>query len=424
MAQIPSINDASNASTLVQKETSLFQNNQEEVVEPNSVETNNTLEENIDPQQNNQIDLPLEQNEILEQTSSKYLYESVDFDDSLIQSKQLYAKFLDFPTTVFAHQRVAVKIEALITTQEYTHIQTRFINSNSVAVINPQESWKTVGNNKLNNEFFLKIYNNDFELPTFQLVLYHYDEIIDVVNLPLQKVRHTNISSNDEEFSNVIAQTLDVTMLNARQYSNEEILVVLQLEALNGNLEDFRLKAYEEQFLMSLDESYPKQVLTFNVIVPIYTKSIKFKYYNTQKEQFETLSAAVKLDEQLISTQTDLNPNNNNMELYKKVAVGIAAMVFILIYILRRHPFYIIIAIAFSAVFFYFAKPNDSLVIHQGTNIYILPTPNSTVFHVTQTKQLVEILNTKGSYFKILFKFEDQNTRTVGWIKEKDIVEN
>jgi hypothetical protein len=112
------------------------------------------------------------------------------------------------------------------------------------------------------------------------------------------------------------------------------------------------------------------------------------------------------------------------MQLYKKVAVGVAAIFFILIYLFKRKLLYLLIAIVFALVFFYFAKPNDSLIIHKGTNIYILPTNNSTVFHVTQRKQLVEILNKQYNYYKILFKFENQTTKTVGWIKEEDIVEN
>jgi hypothetical protein len=401
---------AANASGLVEQESVLFEN------------SSHDLQENI-AQDSNESTI-IEEAFVQEVNNINYLYESIDFDPSNIQSKQLYAKFLELPQTVFTHQRVGVKIEALVTTQAYTHIQTRFIDSKNVAVINPEDSWQTLGNNKLNNEFFLKIYSSDFKLPTFELILFQDDTIVDVVHLEPNNIRYTDISSNDIEFSSIIAQSLDVKVVNARQYSNEEILVVLQLEAFNGNLEDFRLKEYEEQFLMSLEESYPQQTLTFNVIVPIYTKKIEFKYYNTKKNQFDKLSTHIQLDEQLISTQTDLNPNNSSMQLYKKVAVGVAAIFFILIYLFKRKLLYLLIAIVFALVFFYFAKPNDSLIIHKGTNIYILPTNNSTVFHVTQRKQLVEILNKQYNYYKILFKFENQTTKTVGWIKEEDIVEN
>jgi len=71
-----------------------------------------------------------------------------------------------------------------------------------------------------------------------------------------------------------------------------------------------------------------------------------------------------------------------------------------------------------------YAKPNSAMVIEEETKIYILPTNNSTVFYITPNKQHVEILDKKEHFIKILFKLNDHNGKTVGWIKEEDIVED
>jgi hypothetical protein len=85
---------------------------------------------------------------------------------------------------------------------------------------------------------------------------------------------------------------------------------------------------------------------------------------------------------------------------------------------------YIIIAIILSIAFFIFTRPNSLITISGNTKIYILPTNNSTVFYISPNQQSVETLDKKGEFIKVLFKINEQNSKTVGWIKEEDIVKN
>lgn len=360
----------------------------------------------------------------LEEDNYSYLFEEVPFDLENKQSNTLYAKFINYPTTVYTSQRFALEIETLITTTEFTKIETRFLNSKDISIINPQDNWEKTNNNTFKNLYFFKVYTQEFQIPTFQIILYNEDEIVDVVYLKPQEVNYTNIALKDNQFSNVIAKEMNVISSKTRQYSNNELLTVLEIEAVSGNLEDFRLKEFNEQLLMSLEENYPKQKLIYNTIIPIHTKEIKFNYYDTQTNRFKKIVIPIKLEQELVSTQTDLNPNDSNIEMYKKVALGILTILFIIMYLIKRKNIYILIAIILSIFFFMFAKPNSAMVIEESTKIYILPTKNSTVFYITPTKQLVEILDKKEKFTKILFKMNDQKNKTVGWIKEKDIVED
>ncbi len=359
-----------------------------------------------------------------EEESYAYLFEEVPFDLENKQSNTLYAKFINYPTTVYTSQRFALEIETLITTSDFTKIETRFLNSKDISIINPQENWQKTNNNTYKNLYFFKVYTQEFQIPTFQIILYNEDEIVDVVYLKPEEVNYTNIALKDNQFSNVIAKEMKVLSSKTRQYSNNELLTVLEIEATSGNLEDFRLKEFNEQLLMSLEENYPKQKLIYNTIIPIHTKEIKFNYYDTQTNRFKKIIIPIKLEEELVSTQTDLNPNDSNIEVYKKIALGVLTILFIIMYLIKRKNIYIIIAVILSIFFFMFAKPNSAMVIEENTKIYILPTNNSTVFFITPTKQLVEILDKRENFTKILFKLNDQNNKTVGWIKEKDIVED
>ena len=104
--------------------------------------------------------------------------------------------------------------------------------------------------------------------------------------------------------------------------------------------------------------------------------------------------------------------------------MGVLTIFFLLLFLIKRKNSYIIIAILLSVVFFFFTKPNNLITIAQATKIYILPTNNSTVFYISPEEQSVEILDKKGEFIKVLFELNIENGKTVGWIKEEDIVKN
>lgn len=410
------------------QERSLFEPSN--VIE-NSIDESKQLEDELYNQieeeqtQNKQVEEEHKQSAIyFEEQDYSYLFTEASFDSLNKQSNSIYAKFVNYPTTIYTSQRFAIEIESIITTQEFTKIESRFIDAKDVSIINPQQIWQKMAKNSYKNLYFFKVHTENFQMPTIQIVLYNNDEIVDVSYLKPKELSYTDIAVEDMLFSNVIASSVELISSKTRQYSNSELLAVLEIEAVNGNLEDFRLKEFKKQLLMSLEEEYPKQKLIYNTIVPIHTKEINFNYFDTKTNRFKKISVPIKLEEELVSTQTDLNPNDNNIELYKKIALGILTIFFILLYLLKRKNSYIVIAIVLSILFFIFAKPNGAMIIEQDTKIYILPTKNSTVFYITANKQMVEILDKKRPFIKILFQLNGQNIKTVGWIKEKDIVED
>lgn len=409
--------------TLTNQEQQIFQETIQETTEELSVDSA-LVEEAMNKPFPIEKMVTKEVKEVFDEDNSEYLFQEIPFNGANKQSNSIYAKFINYPTGIYTSQRFAIEIEALVTTNEFTKIETRFLNSKEVFILNPKEDWEKSVNNTHKNLYFFKVNSQAFQLPTFQIVLYNKNNIVDVIYLKPNPINYTNIAVKDNQFSNVIANDIKILSTKTRQYSNTELLTVLEIEATYGNLEDFRLKEFGEQLLMSLDENYPKQKLIYNTIVPIYTKEIKFNYYNTQTKQFKKITIPITLDQELVSTQTDLNPNDSSIEVYKKIALGVLTIFFLLLFLIKRKNSYIIIAILLSVVFFFFTKPNNLITIAQATKIYILPTNNSTVFYISPEEQSVEILDKKGEFIKVLFELNIENGKTVGWIKEEDIVKN
>jgi uncharacterized pyridoxamine 5'-phosphate oxidase family protein len=64
------------------------------------------------------------------------------------------------------------------------------------------------------------------------------------------------------------------------------------------------------------------------------------------------------------------------------------------------------------AIVAYLFVPNTKILLEPDTKIYILPTKHSTIFNKLEQKELVEIINKKKNYLKVLFE-----NKNIGWIK-------
>ena len=162
--------------------------------------------------------------------------------------------------------------------------------------------------------------------------------------------------------------------------------------------------------------------MIYYVVIPIHQKSIVFNYYNTNSEKLEKINIPIKFEEELVSTQTDLNPNNSSFEFYKKLAVAAISIIFLILFIWKRSYIYLIIFLLCSIVFILFAMPNKNVKLKENTVIYILPTKNSTIFQKMENEVAVEEMKRKDGFVKIMFKRGEN--KFIGWVKENDVIKN
>ena len=261
-------------------------------------------------------------------------------------------------------------------------------------------------------------------MPTIQILMYKNGKIFEIVTLKAKKITYTDVAEDNENFSNVIAKNLEIMTHKTKQYTNNQLLTILELKAEQGNLEDFHLKSFKDQGVNFIEENSINQRAIYYAIIPIYTKKISFEYYNSDMNNFVKIQSQVVLKNELVSTQTDLNPNNSNILLYKKILSGSFSLLFFLLYVLRRRFLSIFMALIFLIIFILYNLPNEVLKVKKNSNIYILPTNNSTVFYKLDKIQKVEILNKKDDFLKIFFKKSNTQKEIIGWVKENNIVKN
>jgi|GEM_PF-381852 len=339
-------------------------------------------------------------------------------------SKFIYADYDKVPKIVFKNQRFKVSLKATITTDAFDKIETRFINHKNISILNPKNKWEYGNKNNYLNKYYFKVETKNFVMPTFQVLMYKEGKVFEIITLKPKNIKYTNVSDEKENFSNIIAQKLEIVSHKTKQYTNTQLLTILELKSKQGNLEDFHLKKFKEQGLNSLEEKGSTQTALYYAVIPVFTKKISFEYYNSELNNFKRVQSQVVLSNELVSTQTDLNPNKSNILFYKKVLFAGLSIFFFILFLIRRKFFSVFLTLIFLIIFILYNLPNEMVKVKQNSNIYILPTNKSTVFFKLPVEQKVEILNKKDNFVKIFFKKRTNSQEIIGWIKESNIVKN
>ncbi|APW64624.1 hypothetical protein LPB137_01595 [Poseidonibacter parvus] len=339
---------------------------------------------------------------------------------NLFAAKNLYVSYKEIPKKVYKNQKFQIKLKALITTKNFDYITTSFSNSKNIKVLNPKSKWVNTSGANYETNFFFKVGTGSFKLPRFSVKLIKNGNVIETTNLGGRNITYSDIATDDERFSNIIAKDFKLKAYKTKQYNNKESLTIIDVDALNSNLEDFKIKGIEEQGTSELNDNYPNQNLIYYLVLPIHKKKIEFNYYNTATKSFVTVTVPLILQNELVSTQTDLNPNDSSFEKYKKMALVVILVLFILLYIWKRNKIYLIISIILLIVSVIYLMPNRTGIVKKDSYIYILPTDKSTIFFQLKNEEKVEVLNKKREFIKVM----GIKNKFIGWIKEENLGKN
>lgn len=338
------------------------------------------------------------------------------------KEKNIYLSYKAFPQKIFKNQRFEITLKAIITAEDYDKIETRFINSQNMNVLNPESPWIELEDKTFENTFYFKAYEDSFVMPTFQVAIFKNLEFIEVENILPQEVSFSEIGKNIDNFSSVIAKELVINAHKTKQYNNDELITIMDINAVESNLEDFTIKGVQEQGISKIDDNYPEQNLLYYLVLPVHTKKLDFSYYNSYEKKFVTIKIPIVLENELVSTQTDLNPNKSNILFYKRVALGALFVIFLIIYIWKRKKIYLILTLVSCVGLLIYSIPNKTSILKKDSYVYILPTKKSTIFQKTDKDYIVEVSIKRGDFVKIIVEQGDKSM--IGWVKQHDLIKN
>jgi hypothetical protein len=340
--------------------------------------------------------------------------DQIDFTNS----KNLYLNYKQYPKRVFTYQNFSITFNAIILSEQnkYDNIVTTFTHEDNIEVVSKNIKWEKYEANKYRTKITYKVQDKDFILPRITIALVKNSEVIDYISIKSPAIKFSKIAINQKLFSNIIASELNVATAKTKQFTNDILHSTLHIEAKDSNLENFILHGYKEQNIVSLDNNKNEQSLYYSIMIPIYTKQINFTYYNTSENRFIKLQIPMMLDTELVSTQTELNPYNSSILVYKQILSGSLLCFFIILYLFSKKPVYLFFITIILMILTYLFIPNQKLILNKDTKVYILPTSKSTVYKILESKKIAQVINDKGDYVKVLFDNDN-----IGWVEKHDI---
>ena len=214
---------------------------------------------------------------------------------NLFASKSLYLSYNKIPTNIYKNQKFEVVVKALITTNDFDSLATTFSNSSNITILNPKNPWRKVTNDTYENSYFFKVKQGNFKFPEISIVLMNGSAMIDSSELSAPVIRYSDIGKGDERYSGVIADDIFLKAYKTKQYNNKEALTIVDIDAINSNLEDFKIKDVEEQGVSAIKENNEKQNLVYYFVTPIYKKKIIITYYNTKTKSLKDFTIPLLL---------------------------------------------------------------------------------------------------------------------------------
>jgi hypothetical protein len=339
---------------------------------------------------------------------------------NLFAAKNLYLSYKKIPNQVYKNQKIEIIVKALITTDNFDSLSTSFSNSSNVTILNANSTWRKVSNDTYENSYYFKAKSSNFRLPNINVKLQSNGSVLDESELSSPSIRYSDIGTGDTRFSGVMADKFILKAYKTKQYNNKEALTIIDIDAQNSNLEDFKLQGITEQGVSAIKEEDGKQNLVFYFVTPIYEKKVVFTYYNLATRSFKDIKIPLILQNELVSTQTDLNPNDSTFERYKKIFAIVVFALFLILFVIKRNKILMIFTVLTFIIALLYNLPNSKGIVKKDSYVYILPTKNSTIFFKVDNDQKVEILQRRNGFIKVL----GQDNDFIGWIKEESFGTN
>ncbi|NPA87108.1 hypothetical protein [Caminibacter pacificus] len=220
------------------------------------------------------------------------------------------------------------------------------------------------------------------------------------------KVRTLN--SPNKMFCGVFADNLVVKNPIAAKNDENSTILSFDIFCKNCNISDFKLP-YEQNITIRDANS-----ASYYVILPKNQKKLTFYYFNTQTNTFNKITIPIILKDETISTQTNINPEENNF--FTPINILILSLIAftLLIFIIYQKIWLLIFPILLSALLVYPYIPKGSVTLPKNTKVYILPTKQSTVIYITHQRRKVEVLKKLKGYIKVKIN------NKIGWVRDED----
>lgn len=320
-------------------------------------------------------------------------------------------KYSYFPKKVYKNQVFPVTVIALDTNKTET-LQFEFDTHNDVHPLFEKPLVIKSGSDSFYT-FYFKAKDEDVRMPPLTILSSKERTVLPGGYIPLKELEKR------DDFCGVLAAEMKIKNSQVSNYDEKSYIITLNIEANEANLEDMALSSVQESGIEEIHREYAKVRGNFYVVVPAEQKELNFTYYNTIKQQYNSLQVPITVIDATNVTHSDLNPKEDSFDTLKKYLLISLSVFFLLMFLFKRDFFYLVLTVISFITLLTLFIPHEKVCVKQGAPLYILPTKTSTVSTYIDKHFETIILSERDPYIKIEYK-----EGIVGWIKNEDICEN
>lgn len=343
----------------------------------------------------------------------KLLLLSILFLSSLYANKVIYLSYEDVPQRVVKGEIFPITLKTLSTVKYFEDIDYNFSKMSGLKMLTTTPDRVQKGK-YFYDTFYLLSTQSWAKLPDVNATLIAQNDY----NSTFITGNKLNIITLNpkKNFANIIANKFELVEYKTTSYDKHHNIIVLVATANNCNISSMNFKNVYKQGSESMHESFMDSKITYFLVIDKNIENFSFSYFNLLKNRFDIITIPIVVDEDSVTTQSDLKPKDQSKERLKmSIAAGVALVAFIFI-LWRRKYIYLIFLIIPLVYIAYLAVPDQEICIKSGTQIRLLPVENGTIFETTISKQTL----LKEGRVKNFVKIKLKNER-IGWVKNEDI---
>jgi len=342
----------------------------------------------------------------------KLLLLTLIFISSLFANKVIYLNYDETPSRVIKGEIFTVTLKSLSTVKNFDDIKYKFSNYSGLTILNNRPMREQKGK-FFYDTFRMLVTKKSAKLPDVEASIIA-DQDYNTTKIDGEQLNVITLNPKNN-FSNIIANNFQLQEYKTTSYDNEHNIIVFMASANNCNIKAMHFRNVYKQGIESTTASYDDAKITYFVVIDKRLENFSFSYFNILKNNYELVNIPIIVDDDSVTTQSDLKPtdqSHNKLKMYIALAVSLLGFIFILF---RRKYIYLILILIPLAYTLYLSTPEQKVCIKQGTNIYLLPVDNGTIFEKTETTMQLPKEGSVQNFVKVKL----QNNK-IGWVKNED----
>lgn len=220
-------------------------------------------------------------------------------------------------------------------------------------------------------------------------------------------------------FANVLADKFTIVNYKTTAYDQDNNIVIFTVKASRCNIGNFSLANALKQGFESKLPNVGESQMTYYAVIPNTEQALTFSYFDLQKQRYEALSIPIVVDDDTVSTQSDLSPTDERHTELKIAAAAVVGGILIGFYYWRRQKYYLIASVLPMFYVVFALLPNQQICVKKDAPVYLLPMNHGTVFEMILEEQHLESEKEVGDFIKVQL-----SENKVGWINKRDLCSN